>query len=335
MHPQTQNQSAHGGSSCPGPSAFDRSANTAAQDVSGRGGKEQTETYRNAYSDAEGRRGCGKEQMQLSDTGCRTRASEHLQNHNAPPAEEANQEMEQAPRARLLDRVFEMIEGVEYPGTSRMAQCFYSAARFPPITKQSLSELDIGSILSNPKLRHDVNFDRELHFRPNLDGAKGRSKIKTAEEYWDALVAELELYNRFAQNAALQGYNEQAWAPYIKASQVRIPLMFETIRDILKNLLPEREHASIDEHLDVSMLMQEIEKGVCDLLSISRWLAQVLKAHCAPMRDAWVDKMVKQTEIGVETCSMRSIVYGLRELLGILEAMKLVGNVLILSRPVH
>ncbi|KAJ9642542.1 Protein SOSEKI 1, partial [Coniosporium tulheliwenetii] len=205
------------------------------------------------------------------------------------------------------------------------------AARFPPITKQSLSELDIGSILSNPKLRHDVNFDRELHFRPNLDGAKGRSKIRTAEEYWEALIAELELYNYFAQNTTLPGYDEQAWAPYIKASQVRIPLIFETIRDILKNLLPEREHASVDEHLDVSMLMQEIEKGVCDLLSISRWLAQVLKAHCAPMRDAWVDKMVKQTEIGVQTCSVRSIVYGLRELLGILEAMKLVSYVLILS----
>ncbi|KAF2240580.1 hypothetical protein BU26DRAFT_202731 [Trematosphaeria pertusa] len=42
--------------------------------------------------------------------------------------------------------------------------------RFPPITKQSLLALETHGIVIDLKLRHDVNFDRELHFRPNPDG---------------------------------------------------------------------------------------------------------------------------------------------------------------------
>ena len=37
----------------------------------------------------------------------------------------------------------------------------------PPVTKKTLSELDVNKIVHNPKLRHDINFDPDLHFRPN------------------------------------------------------------------------------------------------------------------------------------------------------------------------
>ena len=33
----------------------------------------------------------------------------------------------------------------------------------PPITKHTLSELDVTKIIHNPKLRHDINFDPDLH----------------------------------------------------------------------------------------------------------------------------------------------------------------------------
>ena len=39
-------------------------------------------------------------------------------------------------------------------------------------------------IVQNPKLRHDVNFDPDLHFRPNLDGEKGRKKTLKANDFW-------------------------------------------------------------------------------------------------------------------------------------------------------
>lgn len=208
-----------------------------------------------------------------------------------------------------------------------LGYAFQNAAELPPITKQSLSELDIPNIITNIKLRHDVNFDRNLSFRPNLDGAKGEEKRKVAANYWMALVAELELYARIFQGTPplSAGANWEAIVQYV---QRRIPKMFETIREVLKSLVPDRDHSRLDEHLDVSMLMQEIERGVCDLVRLAEWMAHLLKEHCAPMRDVWVDNMVEDTRIGAATNNSQKIVDGLRGLLGILEAMKLVRDIL-------
>lgn len=220
----------------------------------------------------------------------------------------------------------EMSTGGSSKGT-RLAHSFAHASSHPPITKHSLSELDIGAIINNPKLRHDVNFDRELHFRPNFDGAKGKFKLKTAEEYWNALAAELELYTFLFNGAPSVTLRKGAtWPRVIQIAQRRIPPMFDTIRDIIKSLVPERDQSRVDEQLDTKMLMQQIEKGVCDLVSVAKWLSHLLKAHCAPVRDEWVDKMVEQIDLGTRGGSGRSLVNGLRELLGILEAMKLVSH---------
>ena len=43
------------------------------------------------------------------------------------------------------------------------------AAEPPPVTKQSLSELDIQNIITNIKLRHDVSFDQDLSFQPEMN----------------------------------------------------------------------------------------------------------------------------------------------------------------------
>ncbi|KAK7613298.1 T-complex protein 11-domain-containing protein [Phyllosticta paracitricarpa] len=207
---------------------------------------------------------------------------------------------------------------------TRLAQSFAQAGLYPPITKHSLSELDIAAIINNPKLRHDVNFDRELHFRPNFDGAKGKFKLKTAEEYWSALAAELDLYTFLFHSTSSHSTREEvSWSRTVKIAQRRIPFMFDTLRDIIKSLVPEQDQSRVDEQLDTTMLMQQIEKGVCDLVSLAKWLSHLLKAHCAPVRDEWVDKMVEQIDLGTRGGSGRSLVNGLRELLGILEAMKL------------
>lgn len=204
------------------------------------------------------------------------------------------------------------------------AYCFDKATLTPPITKQSLSELDIGAIINNPKLRHDVNFDRELHFRPNFDGYKGRHKMKVAEEYWRALAGELDLYSTIlgagCDALLLYGFSQQE---ILRATSRRLPTMFDTIREILKNLVPERDQGRVDEGLDTRMLMQKIEKGVCDLAALAEWTSLLLKTHCAPMRDEMVDEMVSQVRLGVADNQSGYIVSGLQKLLGILEAMKL------------
>lgn len=220
---------------------------------------------------------------------------------------------------QLLINMFPGHEGQE------LAEAFRDAWEFPPITRQSLGELDIQSIIINSKLRHDINFDRDLSFRPNLDGLKGQEKKRSMTKYYRALVAELELYARLFQGSpALKTENVQ-WSKIVQHAQRRIPKMFETIKEILKSLVPERDHSRIDEHLDVPMLMQEIERGVCDLVRLAEWMSHLLKEHCAPMRDWQVDEMVLHTRSGVFNNSSEDIVKGLSDLLGILEAMKLVS----------
>ncbi|KAI9712635.1 MAG: hypothetical protein M1812_006815 [Candelaria pacifica] len=206
-----------------------------------------------------------------------------------------------------------------------------SASLYPPVTKQSLSELDINRVINNIKLRHDVNYDRELHFRPNLDGEKGRRKLEQAEMYWKALVAEFVIC--LSSTEPLPGlqkhYNDVVTAleqqPVTKLADLpkRIPLMFATISDILKTLVPTHHHSIIDARLDVPMLMQQIHKGQCDFTGLSRWLAELLKAHCAPMRDEWVENMEEQIAGGVKKADLGAIVEGLKLLFGILETMKL------------
>jgi hypothetical protein len=204
-----------------------------------------------------------------------------------------------------------------------LAYAHHWAPEFPPVTKQSLSELDIINIVQNIKLRHDVNFDRDLSFRPNVDGVKGQEKLRATQKYWGALEAELVLYDRLFRGAptlaTASGYQQ-----IVQQAQRRIPKMFETIREVLKSLVPERDHSRVDDLLDVEMLMQEIQRGVCDLVRLAEWLACLLKEHCAPMRDELVDRMVQHTRAGVANNESKQIVGGLCELVGILEAMKLV-----------
>ncbi|KAJ4340040.1 Protein SOSEKI 1 [Ascochyta clinopodiicola] len=222
---------------------------------------------------------------------------------------------------QLAELIMTMIPG---PEGDELAEAFREGSDLPPITLQSLAELDIQNIITNIKLRHDINFDRDLSFRPNLDGAKGQEKVKTAQRYWRALVAELELYTRLFQGTSpLQETDTTSWSTIIQHAERRVPKIFSTIRDVLKSLVPDRDHSRVDEHLDVPMLMQEIERGVCDLVRLSEWMACLLKEHCAPMRDEWVDKMVSYTRTGVTLNKSESIVKGLCELLGILESMKL------------
>ena len=78
------------------------------------------------------------------------------------------------------------------------------------------------------------------------------------------------------------------------------------------------------QNLEVPLLMQQIRKGVLDMLTLAKWLAKLLKTHCAPMRDEWADSMVEQIEKGSQSQDPREIVNGLRTLFSILEAMKLV-----------
>lgn len=206
---------------------------------------------------------------------------------------------------------------------SRDQRLLRKARRSPPVTKKTLSELDLPCIMSNINLRMDANFDRDLHFKPDLDGEKGQRKRKEAADYWDSLATEITIYSYHAATADVTEEAESSGGTR-RTFDPRLPALFETLQDVIKTLVPERDHPTIMQNLEVPLLMQQIRKGVLDMLTLAKWLAKLLKTHCAPMRDEWADSMVEQIEKGSQSQDPREIVNGLRTLFSILEAMKLV-----------
>lgn len=184
----------------------------------------------------------------------------------------------------------------------------------PPVTKGTLSELDVNKIVNNPKLRHDINFDPDLHFRPNLDGEKGRRKTQKANDFWELMRNQLREYLT----------NREQFEKELGDSEWCLPATLKAIRGILETLVPQRDRASVEETFNVDLLMQQFRKGVADLVKLALWLSQLLKCHCAPMRDNWVDEMVTQLSNGDRNCDVNLLVSGMQNLLAVLEAMKLV-----------
>lgn len=184
----------------------------------------------------------------------------------------------------------------------------------PPVTRMTLSELDVQKIVHNPKLRHDINFDPELHFRPNLDGEKGRRKQEKANLFWTTLHQQLTLFAMDRDAFYASCGSDGNWC---------LPSLLRAVRDIIETLVPHRDRELLNEGLNVDLLMQQFNRGVADLEKLASWLAGVLKLHCAPMRDEWVDEMYRELSEGNRNNNMEELVKGMRSLLGVLEAMKL------------
>jgi hypothetical protein len=180
--------------------------------------------------------------------------------------------------------------------------------------------------MSNINLRMDANFDRDLHFKPDLDGEKGKRKKKEAADYWDSLALEIAIYSFRAATADISIEEVESTDGSRRTFDPRLPALFETLQDVIKTLVPERDHPTVMQNLEVPLLMQQIRKGVLDMLTLATWLAALLKTHCAPMRDEWADRMVEQIQEGSQSQDPREIVNGLQTLFSILEAMKLVGS---------
>jgi hypothetical protein len=244
-----------------------------------------------------------------------------------------NHEIHQGPstsrQTACSDSLFPSSQAMSIPTElgldAREHSLLLTAKRYPPVTKGTLSELDLPCIMSNINLRMDANFDRDLHFKPDLDGEKGRRKRKEAADYWEAMATEITIYAFCAAHQpdstfdAMEVDQQQSFEP-------RLPTMFDTLQDVLKTLVPERDHSSVMQNLEVSLLMQQIRKGVLDMVGVAKWLAALLKTHCAPMRDEWADRMVEQINSGSRSQNSSEIVRGLQTLFAILEAMKLVSR---------
>jgi hypothetical protein len=206
------------------------------------------------------------------------------------------------------------------PFSCAICESLQTAATLPPVTRSTLSELDLNWIMHNVSLRVDVNYDHDLHFMP-IQGPSGEQKRQDAKKYWLALATEFRIYQHNLTDCDSCRHME---GPAPVTFKRRLPIMFETLRELLETLVPDRDHPKIVENLDTALLMQQVEKGVLDIVRLSQWIADLLKSHCAPMRDEAADEMASKIEEGCTESSMELIVDGLEKLFGFLEAMKLV-----------
>lgn len=179
----------------------------------------------------------------------------------------------------------------------------------PPINLQCLKEIDLSEIVKNPQLRHDIVFDPMLQFRPNLDGERGIKKRQIADKYWNDVENEILVYN---QRPDVFDENRSRLVP-----------LFNTLKDVLVTIVPQKEVSTVANVLDTELLIQELLKGSLVMSSFSEWLSQLFKHHCAPMRDPWVDKMSLKFKEAEENNSIPTLVEALRLVFQILEAMKL------------
>ncbi|ODQ52933.1 T-complex 11, partial [Saitoella complicata NRRL Y-17804] len=190
------------------------------------------------------------------------------------------------------------------PSTTRLTHV-YPPAPLPPITQTTLHELELSEILKNVQLRHDIVHDPNLQFRPNYDGERGMQKRLAADKYWRSLGREIE---RIIIRASNHG----------KPS--KLPGMFTGMRNILAGLLPAEDRASVSQVLDPALLEQQLRHHCVDFTALADYLGNVMRKHCAPMRDTPIDNMVKhfsQAKTSVQ------YVQGLQMVFELLEAMKL------------
>ncbi|KAJ3186401.1 hypothetical protein HK101_009667, partial [Irineochytrium annulatum] len=165
----------------------------------------------------------------------------------------------------------------------------------PPVTRFTLRELDMDEIISNVQLRHDLYFDPNLQFKPNLEGERGKAKLARCDEYWSDLHMELT-----------------------RGHFYRVPLLLFEVRSILVELIPYNDEMreELERHVDEKLVAQELEHGVFNGTGLVTYMANVLKSNCAPARDGLVELMC-------ETAGKGDWARCLRAMFEVLEWMKL------------
>lgn len=191
----------------------------------------------------------------------------------------------------------------------------------PPINLTLLKEIDLHEILKNPQLRHDILFDPQLQFRPNLDGERGRRKRLAIDKYWAEIERECK---SVCMGPSSSSPTLTTSAPMVPPPLVsRLAILFQTVRDILVSLLPAKDRPMVTEIMDIDFLVQQLYRRSFEFVGLAEWLAQVFKSHCAPMRDPWVGEMLGKFADAHRTGQVAPLVQGLRMVFQILEAMKL------------
>ena len=196
-----------------------------------------------------------------------------------------------------------------------------NATTDPPVTAETLKELDLQWMQNNINLRVDVHYDHDLRFMP-ISGRRGEEKRMEADDYWKALQVELLVY-RHDHLGSCSACVQSSLDTASYSVQQRLPIMFNKLRALLLSLVPHNDHERVSDALDVDLLMQEVRNNALEAVQLSVWLSDLLTTHCAPIRDEWAHDMTSKISEGVQQNDMSSLVAGLGKLFSLCEAMKL------------
>ncbi|KAI4199372.1 MAG: hypothetical protein LQ350_004661 [Teloschistes chrysophthalmus] len=222
----------------------------------------------------------------------------------------------------LLGPKKEAAEEMTEPQASRDGpDCLLTAHLDPPITKETLSELDLNRIIGNTQLRHDVNYEHEIMFRPNRYGERGEQKNQEGNRYFEALALDFSHYINL--DSSVSTSPAQRSRSKLSNSPRRLPRMIIAVREIVKTLVPLDKWQTIDEQFDVDLRMQELERGIGDIAGLIEWLGKILLDSCSPMRDSTVKDMVVRTQRAISAQDAQELMHAIRDLFGVLETMKL------------
>ncbi|KAL9039723.1 MAG: hypothetical protein Q9180_002359 [Flavoplaca navasiana] len=205
-----------------------------------------------------------------------------------------------------------------------------TASLEPPITKESLSELDLNRLVNDNRLRHDINFEHEIVFRPNTHARQDPKKKREDDAYFEALAIEFDHYIRRQKQPLLlssqQGQKHFTAAPSTTSSPKfprRVPAVITAIREVIQTLVPTAKWQIVDDYFDLDLRMQELEHGICNIAGLFEWTGQLLLCSCSPMRDDMVTAMVAKSQQAVASQDAHQLVDSIKDLFGVLETMKL------------
>lgn len=202
-------------------------------------------------------------------------------------------------------------------------ECIQSEARenlIPPINADTLRELNYENLLNNEQLLHDLFFESDLKFRPNI--SIGRSQRE--EKYWCLVRQDIEAVQTFCRSP--NNNNSSSKIDVTKLSKergkgflIRVPLMLIEIQKIMKEIMIPSEWEAVQDSFDNEIMMQQLEINAFGfIVSYFETIAALMKDICAPIRDPSIDAMM-------DKCRSGHFLEAFQAIFTILELMKMVA----------
>ncbi|PCH40080.1 Tcp11-domain-containing protein [Wolfiporia cocos MD-104 SS10] len=201
----------------------------------------------------------------------------------------------------------------------------------PPINRETLKELNPQAIFRNPQLRHDLLFDPGLQFRPTSSRRKREAAdaywlAVLRELECGCTCSTVDAHGRPCERVCVCGSVPKPTTRPLYAhtpdgritvrvpSRIR-PLLLE-LREVLVSIIqpvmsrttglyvnPPPLHPQFqqnEEHvallrsvLDAELIQQEMDHNLFDPSSVFQTIGNIIRCHCAPMRDSSVAQMVE------------------------------------------